>query len=220
MKQLLKIFLICECALFCGCLKISSGEIFRHSFIEKYCVIKTTSNAETELYFGDNNDVRVKLPNRVYVMPHNTGHKELSDLYGDVGFGRMVPHPEGIFTSSWAFPFNTFEVVSDSDFDEHHPAGTPLNDLITITYYTYKLYIENGYKHTDGRGGYSGDWITKPLSELVPEDAIFMDPFELMKLRFNTTSTTAGVHHLTLTVSMENSKYYEVEFDMDFGGSE
>lgn len=209
-------------------------EDYYESFVRRYWIIdkQDTAIVETSKSF-----VLIKLPHRVYARPtpfrgdnlmeqelQVERFDELSKRYGDINFNRWVSSEDSWLGTSWAFPFAVFEVVSNLDFDEQHPAGTPLNDVMTIRYYTYKLYIENGYKHTDERAiasnDYSGDWVTKPLSEFVPEDAIFMAPDYAFELYFVTTPTNEQHHHLTLTVGLEGEDPYTVEFDMDFGGSE
>lgn len=221
MKNNIFIFIM---ILFCGC-DIHWNESFSKSFIMDYFVIDCDGTHEVFIY--DDSAAIVKLPLELYAHCSygNTlveRHSELSIRYKDNGFNRWVS--EGDTKSSWALPFEVLTVTSSVDFDEHHLAGTPLNDLMTIKYYTYRLYIENGYKHTDERAktsnDYSGDWVTKPLSEFVPEDAIFMAPEYAFELYFVATPTNEQHHHLTLTVGLEGEDPYTVEFDMDFGGSE
>ncbi len=157
-------------------------------------------------------------------------HQELSLRYGDIGFNTWtaVDHP---FIVTWAFPFEVFDVVSNADYDAAHPAGVSLNDIVEITYTTHKPFIENGYKHmieVDGVmqldkdraiNDYGGDKVTKKLSELQPEDAIFMEA-DSFSLSFVDQPTAAQNHTFTVTVEFENGEPYTFSFDMDFSTAE
>ena len=148
-------------------------------------------------------------------------HQELSLQYGDIGFDTWtaVDYPS---IGSWAFPFEVFDVISNADYDAGHPAGVSLNDIVEITYITHKPFIENGYKHTDASrptNDYSGDKVTKRLSELQPEDAIFMEADSFL-LSFVDLPTSAQSHTFTVTIEFENSEPYSFSFDMDFTSAE
>ncbi len=76
------------------------------------------------------------------------------------------------------FDFLSITVTSDADFDEAHPAGTPLNDIVQFIAYTPYPFIQNGYQYTAPESDALARWkeektlINKPLSECTPEDFI------------------------------------------------
>ena len=106
-----------------------------------------------------------------------------------------------------------------------------MNDIVEITYITHKPFIENGYKHMSEVDGvmqfdrdratndYSGDKVTKKLSELQSEDAIFMEADSFL-LSFVDLPTSAQSHTFTVTVEFEHSEPYSFSFDMDFTSAE
>lgn len=216
-----KLLYVCVALLLCGC----ERSYLRESFVLTYKTIDGLGNVEIQK--DAHNGLYVLLPQTIYASSSSyyvndiigERYEELSGKYGDVNFNRWVYEAQ-IRADSWAFPFYTFTVVSDADFDEEHPAGAPLDDVVDIKYYTYRLYIENGYRHTDERAwtsnDYSGDWVVKRLSDLAPEDAVFMDPTEPIGLSFVSTPTLNRQHHMTVTVWLETCQPYTFEFDMDF----
>ena len=120
-------------------------------------------------------------------------------------------------------------IVSNADFDETHPAGTPLDDIVEITYNSYKHIIENDYTLPEGRYwyGYCHSNETKLLSEFVKEDAIFMESRDFdsiyktsFKLGVVQDPTLAVNHTFTVTIEFENSEPYSFSFDMDFSSAE
>lgn len=53
-------------------------------------------------------------------------------------------------------PMKYLTVVCDKDFDAKHPAGTPLDDIITVNYYSAQKFIESEYSDMDAGDGYTG----------------------------------------------------------------
>lgn len=60
------------------------------------------------------------------------------------------------------FDINTIDVIGSEDFDEQHPAGTSLNDLIRFVGITPSPYIKSGYVD-------EYDWQTGVLNERIVE---------------------------------------------------
>lgn len=222
MKIMKRVIVVCITMLLCGCDLVHWNETYLQSYTWAYCVIDDKSEAEVVIG-GDK--IFFSLPLEKYAIRDESSgaYDELSRLYGDDNFNTwsywLVFGPK---SNSWAFPFSTFEIVGVADFDDHHPAGALLNDVVEITYTTHKFFIENGYQHTDkGRASddYSGNQVTKKLSELLPDDAIFMEP-ESFVLSFSSQPTIAQQNRFSLKVCLEGEEPYIVEFDMDFGASE
>ena len=63
----------------------------------------------------------------------------------------------------------SIDVTSNKAWDEAHPAGTLLNDLIELSIFSYADYIDNGYQ-----GEIS--WEAKKLSEVTTEDFRLISP--------------------------------------------
>lgn len=189
-------------------------------------VIEVTSeNDYVEYYRG--NQLRLNIPTQVYahqVSQQYDGelnyihkrHGELSELYGDTSFNAWLIHDVVMTGSrSWAFPFEELSIVSDDDYDENHPAGTPLDDIVEIKYDSYRPFIESGYKDTStGSGPFYARTETKRISDIVPEDAIFMEP-KSMVLIFPDRPTLSKHHRLTLTIKFESRRPCVIVFDVE-----
>ena len=204
--------------------------VYRESLIHCYLEIDPSGEA---ISYKEASSVKVVLPTSMYAQclqyeptreeerVWKEKHQELSLQYSDIGFNAWtaLDYP---FIGCWAFPFKAFDVVSNADYDDVHLAGVSLNDIVEITYTTHKYFIETGYKHTDANrsvNDYSGDWVTKRLSELQPEDSIFMEA-GYFSLRFVEQPTAAQSHTFTVTVEFEHGEPYSFSFDMDFPSAE
>ena len=60
-------------------------------------------------------------------------------------------------------------MTSNKAWDEAHPAGTLLNDLIELSVLSYADHIDNGYQGEIG-------WEAKKLSEMTTEDFRLISP--------------------------------------------
>lgn len=254
MKRLLYICAFWVCALLSGC-DIVIGELlfpydlYYKSFVLEYVdvdfVAEPTVRVENDcawllipstLYARQN----VEGKDSAYALSQDEKHKALCVKNGDVNFDRKLRSSDGESGPGWLpeatvwntdYPFSDITIVSDAGFDDLHPSGTPLDDIINIKYYTYRFYIENGYKHTDPErmyvsNDYSGDCVTKLLSEWGAEDFLFVQatnhPVYGGGLAFSFTSkpTIEQQHHMMGIISIEGNAPFVFEFDMDFGASE
>lgn len=110
------------------------------------------------------------------------------------------------------------DVTSNADFDEQHPAGTSLNDIIRFMGISVYEFLQSNYR-------YSHNWDIKPegfedelysysqsfhspvtglLSELQTDDMILLDNVGL--LHFEKVPTLSKTHELIITVTLDNGK--------------
>ena len=104
----------------------------------------------------------------------------------------------------------SIHITSDADWDETHPAGTPLDDLFKAYIDSYTEYIRNGYAYVGETGpdeGYSGERIIqKPLSEITADELAIIQPdpdFVVLS-----APTLAKQHTLTFTLTNSENKTY------------
>ncbi len=113
--------------------------------------------------------------------------------------------------------FVSLRIVSDADFDEGHPAGTDLGDIVRYAYYSPKKYIDSDYAEgfdwaaADGLAGelyYSASPYEHPIeklvSELTPDDLMLLGVKSLGALHFESRPTLSTVHHLTVTMTTDD----------------
>ena len=101
-------------------------------------------------------------------------------------------------------------VTSSADWDAEHPAGTSLNGLFDIDFYSVYPYIKRGF---------TGDVLTyqqKPLSELA-EDDLWLCACD-KELHISTTSlpATRGTHTIFVTLTLDTGEQIEYSTDYTF----
>ncbi|MDE5729928.1 MAG: hypothetical protein K2H81_00155 [Alistipes sp.] len=124
--------------------------------------------------------------------------ERLAERNGDTSFNRWIDHwradpsdwPYTVYT--WADNFQSMHVTSDADWDEAHPAGTPLDDILRIKIETYAEFVRSGYQT------YPHISIEKSMliSELTPEDMEMIACYP--EIRFTSAPTISPNHTLTL----------------------
>ncbi len=122
--------------------------------------------------------------------------------------------------------FVSITITSDADFDEAHPAGTSLNDLVQFMAYTPYPFIQGGYKYSDAKGDrwdmlkQETTLIDKPLSKCTAEDfiltlgymnswALFREEISAFYLLVKATPTLSKQHTLTVTVVDDAGKTWQ-----------
>lgn len=74
---------------------------------------------------------------------YNDTVKSFSELYGDIYYTGAVKaglHP------ALAYPIDDISIVCNNNFDDEHPAGGPLDDIVKMNYKSYYNFIKNGYQ--------------------------------------------------------------------------
>lgn len=129
-----------------------------------------------------------------------------------------------------AVDFVSINVISDRDFDETHPAGTSLNDLVRFTAYSPYNYIQRGYQ-----GEPEQEWINKLLSECTANDFLmttydndgysyyeidvengYKSLFGACSLQFVQVPTLALQHNITVNILDDAHKTHRAVIDMDW----
>lgn len=168
----------------------------------------SSSNPNRDIYvdshsfvFGDN----PLLAERYYA---------LCEKFGDIKSDGFVCYDP----SYSIYPFACFEIInrvsvtSDNDWDTEHPAGSLLNDIFTITYYTHYPYIINGYT------GEHITEVTKPLSELQDDEMKLIQYF--IHLSCTMPSTAAQHHTLTVSFDLDTDRTATYYVELDFAATE
>ena len=126
--------------------------------------------------------------------------------------------------------FSAIRIVSDSDFDAGHAAGTDLGDIVHYVYFSPKKYIDSGYidefdwATADGLAGrfYATQAsrfeypIEKLVSELTPDDLILLGVHSLGGLQFETNPTLSPTHRLTVTMTTDDGRELSASIDLEF----
>lgn len=190
-----------------GCEKEEPGFYPKH-------LIRSYSEGEYELIYHDlYMEVKLKgAGRRDYdspdaVQPADERYLELARRNGDTCFYQLTYPLWYMNRGALADNFRSLSIVSNADWDEAHPAGTPLDDLFEVGLAVYGPFIRNGYTYVEepsyGLSCYVG--VRKRMDQLEPPDmeASVNDGPALYILSY---PTLAREHTLTLTITTTEGK--------------
>jgi hypothetical protein len=153
--------------------------------------------------------------------------------------------PVGI-TEYSAYNIVSINVVSDADFDDKHPAGTSLANILMFSARTSKPFIDSGYNYSvdwgddypskpDFENGRNWNWIReseieKNLADVTPEDLVLMGYYtvvsnrgdvvntraDLCGFRFDALPTLEKTHNITVTLTDERGEVFSDTVKMVF----
>lgn len=139
----------------------------------------------------------------------------LAEKYGDMSFNsRIVPGT----IHALANELTTISIVSDAAYDDLHPAGTPLDDIVYFSGESYYSFIEAGYK---------GSWTTsfdKSLAQLSESDLKLLNARGgglyaaggLSAFYFSAPPTVSWKHNMTLTITDADGDAFSTTKFIDF----
>ena len=110
---------------------------------------------------------------------------------------------------AFAENFRSISMTSDADWDESHPAGTPLDDLFEVSVGAYGPYIRNGYVYIGDPAFrlYCYTSICKRMDQLEPSDLEVISDRSL-SLNILSYPTVEREHTLTLTITTTAGKVH------------
>lgn len=73
-------------------------------------------------------------------------YNELCNYFGDTSYNKDIYYYMGAgYNESYICDIESINITAETDWDDSHPAGTLLNDLVKINGHSYFDYIKNGY---------------------------------------------------------------------------
>ena len=133
----------------------------------------------------------------------------LSYAYGDTVYpGYVMTRP---VRYALADTLSGISIITEKDFDEQHPAGSSINDILDLTYLTYKDAIADRWakerERTPGLYDRDIDYIKSiPLSSFTPEDGVLLR-MERMSLDVKKYPAKKGEYPLALKFTFNNGAY-------------
>lgn len=120
---------------------------------------------------------------------------EIAERNGDMSYNRFADYAWE-FRTAYADNFASMHLTSDKEWDQAHPAGSSLDDLVWMNAACYDQYIRNGYT------GEGCNYIKKLLHQLSPDELRVVDEFNLNpRFYFLSVPLTDEEHTLTLTIT-------------------
>lgn len=221
MKRIIKYIALATLGTFnVGCQQImddlNSMAPYKESFIDQYWQITDKVDyselvlcyEELQLRVGINKELVADIDGSTQELVEN--HKRLSQQYGDTSYNRRTT--PGV-DSAIANTFKSIEIVSDADFDENHPAGSSLSDIVYWRLASWLPYIQSGY---------NDDWFVygaptkKPLRELVVAELTLLQDSDFFTFIFPNTPTLATQHNFTITMTTVEGEEYAFTVEADF----
>lgn len=207
---------VCVFSMCCGCYKYYTYDV-SHYFLEykilrqlrpRYVIedslIRLTGEFEV-VNFRSKDKSKLAIYDSLCVAHNDMTYPERTEL--------MENRIDDAFRMCYLPNMSAIKVVSDKDFDEGHPAGTPLNEYITIIYTSALKYIDAGYP----KYGDNPVEVSKPLSSIQESDLMLLTGFtNLGELYFTKKPTKLGLHTLTITLTSKDGKEYPASVKLDF----
>ena len=142
-------------------------------------------------------------------------YEQLCTLYGDTSYNMEVNRPLEMARVVTKYPhFSIIDVRSDKDFDAEHPAGTPLNDIMSIRFQSAKEFIESGYSDPT----LEEKIYTKSLAELDKDDLELS--IHNLFLIFDKEPEVLTTHLLTFECINAMGEKYTTTYSYDFSLAE
>ncbi|NLZ50618.1 MAG: hypothetical protein GX899_02780 [Rikenellaceae bacterium] len=136
-------------------------------------------------------------------------YDDLCKKHNDLSYCREVPFFNGVGGAIASYPdYTSVSITSNSNYDEEHPAGTPLNDIIICEYCSSYLYVLGGYADESLLGT-----KIKPLIEVTPEDLMLQARLVFF---FTQNPDTPGRHDITVSVTTDDGRTFTATCTMDF----
>ncbi len=225
MKHLRLVFALCLCLLW-GCMEPPFWAYYdAESFVVGYVDCegwRDTSDNPHNMSLGLKYDNHLSLRHNddvTYYKYDSKGeakekYEELCIKNGDTSYNkedRLRPewdNTSGKYTSYvYVQNFVAIDVVSNRDFDENHPAGTSLADIVKYSCHSYWGFVSGGYKDFD-----STYYLSGYLNEMPEEGLRLITVSWPIILQFPPIPPTAeGVHTLTVTLTTDEGEIITVK---------
>ena len=108
----------------------------------------------------------------------------------DIDFNQVLANGALPMVATFADNFSKMGVTSNADWDEEHPAGTLLDDILWAEFWSYADYIRSGYE----TGG--GNNVQMLVEDLKADDMQMIRDYVI--IYFTKTPTIDPIHTLTV----------------------
>lgn len=127
----------------------------------------------------------------------------LAKRNGDTGFNAELNFLDQLYNQCFADNFTSIRFRSDRDWDGAHPAGTPLDDLVTVMLSSYAPFVRSGYDRKAPGLSQWGPYAFYQLhADRLTADQMAMVAWEGIGFYFDTAPDDPSQEH-TLTVTLE-----------------
>lgn len=173
---------------------------------------------------GNVTGIGIGLENVVLYQTPEWGHSQNTEEFlkiaarnGDGGYNDWVSADSYAFRTVFADNFRSVHLTSDRDWDDGHPAGTYLDDLVLWDVSTYSEFIRSGYQdYTDTYTAEDGVLVYNVVLsdvqprhlEMISDEYSFFYNYSSPGIRFLSAPAVDGPHTLTLTITTTDGKVH------------
>lgn len=227
-----------------SCWNLNSNEYYLRSMVNSY-------NKPVELKIEETYRVGVlsvsmkSVVGGTYLSPSEINGKHFYDFWcekhGDMSYNRKISFGVGAPSGPHEFiaaDYTAINIISDTDWDAQHPAGTSLNDIVMFYSASPIEYIKSGYKEkynwnqisvpsffhsymengstlyggvSIGKGTNPFHPVIKTADELTPEDMVLLgngNLYTLCLLEFTSFPTENKDHNITVTLTTDEGETF------------
>lgn len=236
---LLALTLLLTCILG-GCMKIEQIKKMRSFVFTYYATPEILLKSYTDDFSSD--AIAIIASGKVQLYAFNTNTTEEYDRlcakHNDMSYNKEIQFLQMMSQVGdrryLAYDFNAINIRSNMDYDDNHPAGTSLTDIITFQTASPIQYITSGYKTTNQlnsstsiykylKNSNSNDMeylspIIKNAASITPSDLVLLgaDCSLIGLLIFDTPPTAAKTHTFTVSATTDEAKTFTSTIEYTF----
>lgn len=215
-----------------SCRRISNGVI---EYFSKYFIVSYSNIMRFELIQSTTDKMVITVTcagKALTPIDDPISFDSIANRHHDTNYNRtyVTADAPSLRFSSDAYPrANISDIISltvtcDTMWDDQHPAGEPLNDIVELTTYSYRQYINSGYDDNLFPGAdfpqnrKPNGMLTEQtmlLSEMQVSD-FDLTMHETSYLRFLIKPTKPGTYPIKMTVELDNGRHIVSECKMVF----
>ncbi len=199
-------------------------DYYARSFILQYVILDQSTIVA---YHNNNSDGTIILGMGAYsymVSSDSEGkdkelYDEICERNGDMTYNRTISIIEGniMFAMQDSFypDLSSIVLTSNRAFDAEHPAGTPLNEYVTVDEVdSVYEYVASGYDDNVWTWGLRKSY---KMSELTADDLRMLMGGTIGVFSFDVQPEKPGLHTLTFTCTTVDGDVYTASLDYNFG---
>ncbi len=157
---------------------------------------------------GVGNEFRAFFDNSEGGLNYIEDDRKLHEKHNDISYKGKIDTDPYSRVLCCAYDFKSIEIISDTDFDDKHPAGTALNDVVWYSGESLLTFIKSGY---DKSKYIELTSVRKMVDKLTYEDlSCIKSPADrlegICRFKFTKSPSKPATHNLTIKFVTDESK--------------
>jgi hypothetical protein len=211
MKKLVYTFALLAAITFVACSSDSEGErpIGGDGMKSAYYIVNYAEGEFAVLQAPEHYWTLSYVPSSIkqYYSPESNVSPETWDIFkrialrnGDTGYDGFLDEGE-MNRCCFADNFRSIHFVSDADWDAAHPAGSSLDDIVTVMFSTYAPFVQSGYDRNASGLSWGVRTVYQYHASVLTEKEMTMIDWDGIGFYFDTApDDPMQVHTITVTL--------------------